>query len=152
MKNIKISKKFKVIALATCMVLSPISIKKEVYANNTSIVQNEKDNDISLIDLCNTYGAIYSIKPECLLDYVEFKTNGYCDLIDNNFVDCVIQLPSNLFFGTSIATCIMTLKKNKKDNQFYPAIQVGCIEVCVIMLMGLLTRHSGKESTCQYRR
>ena len=37
-------------------------------------------------------------------------------LIDNNFVDCVIQLPSNLFFGTSIATCIMTLKKNKKDN------------------------------------
>ena len=30
-------------------------------------------------------------------------------LIDNNFIDCVIQLPSNLFFGTSIATCIMVL-------------------------------------------
>ena len=37
-------------------------------------------------------------------------------LIDNNFVDCVIQLPSNLFFGTSIATCIMVLKKGKQDN------------------------------------
>ena len=37
-------------------------------------------------------------------------------LIDNNFVDCVIQLPSNLFFGTSIATCIMVLKKNKPDS------------------------------------
>ena len=37
-------------------------------------------------------------------------------LIDNNFVDCVIQLPSNLFFGTSIATCIMVLKKGKADN------------------------------------
>ena len=37
-------------------------------------------------------------------------------LIDNNFVDCIIQLPDNLFFGTSIATCIMVLKKNKKDN------------------------------------
>ncbi len=37
-------------------------------------------------------------------------------LIDNNFIDCIIQLPSNLFFGTSIATCIMVLKKNKKDN------------------------------------
>lgn len=37
-------------------------------------------------------------------------------LIDNNFVDCVIQLPSNLFFGTSIATCIMVLKKGKSDN------------------------------------
>lgn len=37
-------------------------------------------------------------------------------LIDNNFVDCIIQLPDNLFFGTSIATCIMVLKKNKEDN------------------------------------
>ena len=37
-------------------------------------------------------------------------------LIDNNFVDCIIQLPDNLFFGTSIATCIMVLKKSKKDN------------------------------------
>ncbi len=37
-------------------------------------------------------------------------------LIDNNFVDCVIQLPSNLFFGTSIATCIIVLKKDKQDD------------------------------------
>lgn len=37
-------------------------------------------------------------------------------LIDNNFVDCIIQLPDKLFFGTSIATCIMVLKKSKKDN------------------------------------
>ncbi len=38
-------------------------------------------------------------------------------LIDNNFVDCVVQLPANLFFGTSIATCIMVLKKGKEDNK-----------------------------------
>ena len=37
-------------------------------------------------------------------------------LVDNNFVDCVIQLPDNLFFGTPIATCIMVLKKNKADT------------------------------------
>ena len=37
-------------------------------------------------------------------------------LIDNNYVDCVIQLPDNLFFGTSIATCIMVLRKSKTDN------------------------------------
>lgn len=37
-------------------------------------------------------------------------------LIDNNFVDCIIQLPDNMFFGTSIATCIIVLKKSKKDN------------------------------------
>ena len=38
-------------------------------------------------------------------------------LVDNNYIDCIIQLPSNLFFGTSIATCIMIMKKNKKDNK-----------------------------------
>lgn len=37
-------------------------------------------------------------------------------LVDNNFVDCVIQLPDNLFFGTSIATCILVLKKNKANT------------------------------------
>lgn len=37
-------------------------------------------------------------------------------LVDNNFVDTVIQLPANLFFGVSIATCIIVLKKSKKDN------------------------------------
>ena len=38
-------------------------------------------------------------------------------LIDNNFIDCIIQFPSNLFFGTSIATCIMVLKRSKSDNR-----------------------------------
>lgn len=37
-------------------------------------------------------------------------------LIDNNKVDCVIQLPDNLFYGTSISTCIMVLKNSKEDN------------------------------------
>lgn len=37
-------------------------------------------------------------------------------LVDNNFIDTVIQLPQNLFFGVSIATCNIVLKKNKKDN------------------------------------
>ena len=37
-------------------------------------------------------------------------------LIDNNYVDAVIQLPPDLFFGTGIATCIVVLKKSKRDN------------------------------------
>lgn len=37
-------------------------------------------------------------------------------LIDNNYVDAVIQLPPDLFFGTGIATCIIVLKKSKTDN------------------------------------
>lgn len=37
-------------------------------------------------------------------------------LIDNNFIECIIQLPDNLFYGTSIATCIMILKRGKVDS------------------------------------
>ncbi|MEM3265343.1 MAG: type I restriction-modification system subunit M [Thermoplasmata archaeon] len=38
-------------------------------------------------------------------------------LIDNNYIDAVIQLPPDLFFGTPIATCIIVLKKSKNDNK-----------------------------------
>jgi type I restriction enzyme M protein len=37
-------------------------------------------------------------------------------LVDNNFIDTVIQLPPDLFFGTGIATCIIVLKKSKLTN------------------------------------
>jgi type I restriction enzyme M protein len=37
-------------------------------------------------------------------------------LVDNNYIDAVIQLPEDLFFGTTIATCILILKKSKTDN------------------------------------
>jgi type I restriction enzyme M protein len=51
-------------------------------------------------------------------------------LIDNNFVDAVIQLPSNLFFGTSIATCIMVMKKGKNDNKVLFIDATGeCVKV-----------------------
>lgn len=45
----------------------------------------------------------------------EHKIRKY--LVDNNFVDTVIQLPPDLFFGTPIQTCILVLKKSKKDNR-----------------------------------
>ncbi len=38
-------------------------------------------------------------------------------LVDNNFIDCLIQLPPNLFFGTNIVTSIIVLKKNKQNNK-----------------------------------
>ena len=51
-------------------------------------------------------------------------------LIDNNFIDCIIQLPSNLFYGTSIATCIMVLKKSKADNRtLFIDASAECIKV-----------------------
>ena len=49
-------------------------------------------------------------------------------LVDNNFVDCLIQLPSNLFFGTSIATCILVMKKGKRDSD---VLFIDASEECV---------------------
>ena len=37
-------------------------------------------------------------------------------LVANNYVDAVIQLPPDLFFGTTIATCVIVLKKSKPTN------------------------------------
>lgn len=45
----------------------------------------------------------------------EAKIRKY--LVDNNYVDAVIQLPADLFFGTTIATCILVLKKSKTTNE-----------------------------------
>lgn len=45
----------------------------------------------------------------------EAKIRKY--LVDNNFVDAVIQLPPDLFFGTGIQTVILVLKKSKSDNK-----------------------------------
>ena len=40
-------------------------------------------------------------------------------LIENNYIDAVIQLPPDLFFGTTIATAIIVLKKSKNDNKTF---------------------------------
>ena len=37
-------------------------------------------------------------------------------LIDNNYIDAIIQMPANLFFGVTIPVCVMILKKNKTEN------------------------------------
>ena len=37
-------------------------------------------------------------------------------LVDNNYVHAVIQLPANLFFGVSIATCIIVINQCPTDN------------------------------------
>lgn len=38
-------------------------------------------------------------------------------MVEENFIDCVISLAPNLFFGTGIAVCILVLRKNKMDKQ-----------------------------------
>lgn len=49
--------------------------------------------------------------------WAEQKIRKY--LVDNNFIDGIIQLPANLFYWTSIATCVYVLKKNKKNTDVF---------------------------------
>lgn len=44
----------------------------------------------------------------------EWKIREY--LLRNNYVDAVIQLPQDLFFGTAIGTCIIVLKKGTRRD------------------------------------
>lgn len=38
-------------------------------------------------------------------------------LVERNTVDAVIQMPSNLFYGTSIQTCLLILRKAKENDK-----------------------------------
>ena len=98
---------------------NPILINDERFAPAGILAPESK------ADLAFTMHMLSWLSPKGTAAIVEFpgvlyrggaeqKIRKY--MIDNNFVDTVIQLPSDLFFGTSIATCILVLKKNKVDN------------------------------------
>ena len=95
---------------------NPILINDERFAPAGILAPESK------ADLAFTMHMLSWLSPKGTAAIVEFpgvlyrggaeqKIRKY--MIDNNFVDTVIQLPSDLFFGTSIATCILVLKKNK---------------------------------------
>ena len=98
---------------------NPILINDERFAPAGILAPESK------ADLAFTMHMLSWLSPKGTAAIVEFpgvlyrggaeqKIRQY--MIDNNFVDTVIQLPPDLFFGTSIATCILVLKKNKLDN------------------------------------
>ena len=98
---------------------NPILINDERFAPAGVLAPTSK------ADLAFTMHMLSWLSPKGTAAIVEFpgvlyrggaeqKIRQY--MIDNNFVDTVIQLPSDLFFGTSIATCVLVLKKNKTDN------------------------------------
>ncbi|MCB0919890.1 MAG: type I restriction-modification system subunit M, partial [Actinobacteria bacterium] len=62
-------------------------------------------------------------------------------LVDNNYIDTVIQLPPDLFFGTTIATCIIVLKKSKTNN-----------DILFIDASKLFERHGNKNTLTEANR
>ncbi len=110
---------------------SPILINDVRYSPAGVLAPTSKS------DLAFTMHMLYHLSETGTCAIVEFpgvlyrggaekKIREY--LVKNNFVDTVIQLPANLFFGVSIATCIIVLKKNKKDNNI---LFVDASEQCV---------------------
>lgn len=80
----------------------------------------------SKADLAFTMHMLYNLSTAGTAAIVEFPGVLYRSgkeqmirqyLVDNNYVDTVIQLPENLFFGVSIPTCIIVLKKSKRENK-----------------------------------
>ncbi len=79
----------------------------------------------SAADLAFTMHMLWHLSEQGTAAIVEFQGVLYRGgdekkirqyLIKNNFVDTVIQLPQNLFFGVGIATCIIVLKKSAKPD------------------------------------
>ncbi len=110
---------------------NPILINDERFAPAGILAPESK------ADLAFTMHMLSWLSPKGTAAIVEFpgvlyrggaeqKIRQY--MIDNNFVDTVIQLPSDLFFGTGIATCILVLKKNKTDNKI---LFVDATDECV---------------------
>ncbi len=101
---------------------NPLLINDERFAPAGVLAPSSK------ADLAFTMHMLSWLSPKGTAAIVEFpgvlyrggaeqKIRKY--MIDNNFVDTVIQLPPDLFFGTTIATCILVLKKNKTDNNIF---------------------------------
>ena len=106
----------------------PYSLKWEGKAN-TILINDERYAPAGVLapksaaDLAFTMHMLWHLSEQGTAAIVEFpgvlyrggdekKIRQY--LIKNNFVDTVIQLPANLFFGVGIATCIIVLKKSAK--------------------------------------
>ena len=98
---------------------SPILINDERYAPAGVLAPK------SAADLAFTMHMLYHLKESGICAIVEFPGVLYRGgaekqirkyLIQNNYVDPVIQLPANLFFGVGIATCIIVLSKGKKPD------------------------------------
>lgn len=99
---------------------NPLLINDERYAPASVLAPK------SYSDLAFTMHMLSHLKEKGTCAIVEFpgvlyrgndeqKIRQY--LVSNNYVDTIIQLPENLFFGVNIATCILVLKKSaKKDS------------------------------------
>jgi len=98
---------------------NPLLINDERYAPASVLAPQSKS------DLAFTMHMLHHLKETGTCAIVEFpgvlyrgndeqKIRQY--LVSNNYVDTIIQLPENLFYGVPISTCIIVLKKSAKRD------------------------------------
>ena len=79
---------------------------KADYAFVTHMIHHLDDNGTMAVVV--PHGVLYRGAAEGLIREVLVK--------DRNWLDAVIGLPANIFFGTGIPTCIMVFKKNRSSD------------------------------------
>ncbi|WRC35026.1 type I restriction-modification system subunit M [Helicobacter pylori] len=97
------------------IVSNPPYSTKWIGDNNPLLINDERFSPAGVLAPKNAADlAIVEFPGVLYRGNAEAKIREY--LVKENVIDCVIALPDNLFFGTSIATCILVLKKNKQDD------------------------------------
>ena len=122
------------------IVSNPPYSKKWDGADNTILINDERYAPAGVLapksaaDLAFAMHMLWHLGEQGTAAIVEFpgvlyrggaeqKIRQY--LVKNNFVDAIIQLPANLFFGVGIATCIIVLKKSAKPDAGVLFIDAG---------------------------
>lgn len=95
-------------------------LKDDIYGRFNMGLPPQSKGDYAFIShilaSLNENGTAGIILPHGVLFRAASEGKIRKQIIENNWLDAVIGLPANLFFGTPIPACILILKKNKIDN------------------------------------
>ena len=126
------------------IVSNPPYSLKWVGKDNALLINDDRYSPAGILapknaaDLAFTMHMLYHLKESGTCAIVEFpgvlyrsgaekKIREYLLHNDHIYIDAIIQLPQNLFFGVSIATCIIVLRKercNRKNVLFIDATKL----------------------------
>ena len=126
------------------IVSNPPYSLKWVGKDNALLINDDRYSPAGILapknaaDLAFTMHMLYHLKESGTCAIVEFpgvlyrsgaekKIREYLLHNDHIYIDSIIQLPQNLFFGVSIATCIIVLRKercNRKNVLFIDATKL----------------------------
>ena len=96
----------------------PVFASMQERFNKTVLPPNNNANFAFVLTALNESDKAIFILPQGVLttsNKNEVEIRKY--LVEHNFIEAVIQCPSNMFSSTSVATCILVLNKNKETSK-----------------------------------